>query len=278
MYQVLIDLLRRCRETGDQANPNQTQPCLERINRWKQDYPLVAPQNPDSISPQEAIAEIGKMAPDAYYTTDVGQHQMWAAQFLKNGPRQWISSSGLGTMGYGMPAAMGAKVALPNREVICIAGDASIQMNIQELGTLAQYGINVKIVIINNGWQGMVRQWQQAFFGEGYSASNMEMGMPDFVMLALAYGIKGMMIYRRDEIKEAIAEMLAHNGPVLMDARVTKDENCYPMVAPGKSNAQMIGLPIHKQLEQAVGLIACSNCGAKNTNSNNFCPECGTKL
>ncbi|MDJ0555391.1 MAG: biosynthetic-type acetolactate synthase large subunit [Microcoleaceae cyanobacterium MO_207.B10] len=276
--QVLIELLGRTQETAQANNPNQTQVWLERINRWKQDYPLVAPQHSDSISPQEVINEIGKMAPDAYYTTDVGQHQMWAAQFLKNGPRQWISSAGLGTMGYGMPAAMGVKVALPNREVICIAGDASIQMNIQELGTLAQYGINVKTVIVNNGWQGMVRQWQEAFFGERYSSSNMEVGMPDFVMLAQAYGIKGMMISHRHELKEAIAQMLAHDGPVLMDVRVTKNENCYPMVAPGKSNAQMVGLPIHKQLEQAVELITCSNCGAKNVATNNFCPECGTKL
>ncbi len=276
--QVLIDMLRYCRETGEPVNSNQTQLWLERINRWKQDYPLVAPEHPDSMSPQEVINEVGKMAPDAYYTTDVGQHQMWAAQFLKNGPRQWISSAGLGTMGYGMPAAMGAKVALPNREVICIAGDASIQMNIQELGTLAHYGINVKTVIINNGWQGMVRQWQQAFFGERYSSSNMEVGMPDFVKLAEAYGVKGMIISRRDELKEAIAQMLAHDGPVLMDARVTRDENCYPMVAPGKSNAQMVGLPIRKQLEQAVELITCSNCGYENVATNNFCPECGNKL
>lgn len=276
--QVLLDLLRRCRETGDSTNPSQTQVWLERINRWKQDYPLVAPEYPDSMSPQEVINQIGKMAPDAYYTTDVGQHQMWAAQFLKNGPRQWISSAGLGTMGYGMPAAMGAKVALPHRQVICIAGDASIQMNIQELGTLAQYGINVKIVIINNGWQGMVRQWQQAFYGERYSCSNMELGMPDFVILARAYGIKGMMISRRNELQDAIAQMLAHDGPVLMDVRVTKDENCYPMVAPGKSNAQMVGLPIHKQLEQAVESVYCGSCGAKNVATNSFCPECGTKL
>ncbi|NES01850.1 MAG: biosynthetic-type acetolactate synthase large subunit [Okeania sp. SIO2F4] len=276
--QVLIDMLSRCRETDEPVNSNQTQLWLERINRWKQDYPLVAPEYPDSMSPQEVINEVGKMAPDAYYTTDVGQHQMWAAQFLKNGPRQWISSAGLGTMGYGMPAAMGAKVALPNREVICIAGDASIQMNIQELGTLAHYGINAKTVIINNGWQGMVRQWQEAFFGERYSSSNMEMGMPDFVKLAEAYGVKGMLVSRRDELKEAIAQMLAHDGPVLMDARVTKDENCYPMVAPGKSNAQMVGLPIRKQLEQAVELITCSNCGYENVATNNFCPECGNKL
>jgi acetolactate synthase-1/2/3 large subunit len=275
---VLIDLLRRCHETNAAFEPNQTKAWVERINRWREDYPLVVPQYPDSLAPQEVIVELSRQAPQAYYTTDVGQHQMWAAQFLKNGPRRWISSAGLGTMGYGMPAAMGAKVALPNEQVICISGDASFQMNLQELGTLAQYGINVKTVIINNGWQGMVRQWQEAFYGERYSSSNMEVGMPDFVMLAKAFGIKGMSIRDRSELKDAIAEMLAHNGPVLLEAQVKRNENCYPMVAPGKSNAQMIGLPERRNLEKAAELVYCSGCGAKNISSNNFCPECGTKI
>ncbi|WP_017721035.1 biosynthetic-type acetolactate synthase large subunit [Kamptonema formosum] len=274
--QVLQDLLRRLRELNEPADPSQTQQWRERIDRWREDYPLVVPHYPDSISPQEVIVELGRQAPNAYYTTDVGQHQMWAAQFLKNGPRRWISSAGLGTMGFGMPAAMGAKIALPDRQVICVAGDASIQMNIQELGTLAQYGINVKTAILNNGWQGMVRQWQEAFYQERYSSSNMEAGMPDFVMLANAYGIKGIVIRDRAELSDGIAEMLAHNGPVLMDVRVKKNENCYPMVAPGKSNAQMIGLPeVKKKLETE---IYCTNCGAKNSSNNSFCPECGTKL
>jgi len=275
--QVLIDLLRRCQEIGCVA-PNQTQEWLNRINRWREDYPLIVPHHADSMSPQEVIVELSRQAPNAYYTTDVGQHQMWAAQFLKNGPRRWISSAGLGTMGYGLPAAMGAKVALPHEEVICISGDASFQMNLQELGTLAQHGINVKTVIINNGWQGMVRQWQQAFYQERYSSSNMDVAMPDFELLAKAYGIKGMVIRSRDELKDAIAQMLAHNGPVLVDAHVTKDENCYPMVAPGKNNSQMIGLPKQHKLEKPVELIYCSSCGVKNTTNNNFCPECGTKL
>ena len=276
--QVLADLLRRYKEVDIPAEPNQTKEWLERINHWRQDYPLQVPQYPDSLSPQEVIVELERQAPHAYYSTDVGQHQMWAAQFLKNGPRRWISSAGLGTMGYGLPAAMGAKIALPDEQVICIAGDASIQMNIQELGTLAQYGINVKTVIINNGWQGMVRQWQEAFYGERYSCSNMEVGMPDFVQLAKAYGVKGMVIRSRDELKDAIAQILAHDGPVLADIRVNKNENCYPMVAPGKSNAQMIGLPERSKLQQATELVYCSNCGAKNPASNNFCPECGTKI
>jgi acetolactate synthase-1/2/3 large subunit len=275
---VLTELLRRSDDDGDVRDPQRNQAWLNRIARWQEDYPLEVPRYADSLSPQEVIVELGIQAPNAYYTTDVGQHQMWAAQFLKNGPRRWISSAGLGTMGFGMPAAMGAKVALPDDDVICISGDASIQMNIQELGTLAQYGINVKTVIINNGWQGMVRQWQQAFYDERYSNSNMEVGMPDFVKLAEAFGIKGMTISTREELKSAIAQMLTHDGPVLLDARVRRDENCYPMIPPGKSNAQMVGLPERKTLDKAAELIYCGGCGAKNITNNNFCPECGTKM
>ncbi len=243
VQQVLLDLLRRLRETGDIADANQTKEWLARIERWREDYPLVVPHPETALSPQEVIVEVGRQAPDAYYTTDVGQHQMWAAQFLKNGPRRWISSAGLGTMGFGVPAAMGSQVALPDHQTICISGDASFQMNLQELGTIAQYGINVKIVIINNGWQGMVRQWQETFYGERYSSSNMEVGMPDIPLLCQAYGMTGKVVSSRDELSDAIAQMLAHDGPFVLDVHVTRNENCYPMVAPGKSNAQMIGLP-----------------------------------
>ncbi|MGH2412610.1 MAG: thiamine pyrophosphate-dependent enzyme, partial [Microcystaceae cyanobacterium] len=276
--QVLEQLLQRARELDFPTHPGRTQEWLKRIDRWRADYPLTVPHYEDSIAPQEVIVELGRQAPHAYYTTDVGQHQMWAAQFLKNGPRRWISSAGLGTMGYGMPAAMGAKVALPEENVICISGDASFQMNLQELATLAQYCINVKTVIINNGWQGMVRQWQQAFYGERYSCSNMQTGMPDFELLAKAFGIKGMTIRDRAQLADGIAEMLASDQPVLLDVHVRKDENCYPMIAPGKSNAQMIGLPEHNKLEKSIELVHCSNCGAKNPASHSFCPECGTKL
>jgi acetolactate synthase-1/2/3 large subunit len=274
---VLQQMLHRIQELGIARDEQRNQTWLHRVQRWREEYPLTVPHPPELLSPQEVIVEIGRQAPYAFYTTDVGQHQMWAAQFINYGPRRWISSAGLGTMGFGMPAAMGAKVARPDDEVICISGDASFQMNLQELGTLAQYGINVKTVIINNGWQGMVRQWQQAFFGERYSSSNMQTGMPNFEMLANAYGVKGIMVQSRDELVGAIAQMLAHDGPVLLDAHVKRDENCYPMVAPGKSNAQMLGLPERKNLNQATE-IYCSNCEAKSPVTNKFCPDCGTKL
>ncbi len=275
---VLARILARAKELNVPVNTAKTKPWLEKINRWRRDYPLVVPHPEQALSPQEVIVEIERQAPHAYYTTDVGQHQMWAAQFLKNAPRRWISSAGLGTMGYGMPAAMGVKVAFPEEDVICISGDASFQMNLQELGTLAQYGLNVKIVIINNGWQGMVRQWQQAFFGERYSSSNMEVGMPDFELLAQAYGVKGMVISDRAQLQNGISQMLAHNGSVLVDVRVKRNENCYPMIAPGKSNAQMLGLPKRDNEENKVKFVECSSCGATNTVNNNFCPDCGTKL
>ncbi|MGF1459947.1 MAG: biosynthetic-type acetolactate synthase large subunit [Leptolyngbyaceae cyanobacterium] len=275
---VLQTLLQRLTELDKPVNPEQTQAWRDLIQRWREDYPLIVPTYDDMISPQEVIVELCRQAPQAFYTTDVGQHQMWSAQFLKNGPRRWISSAGLGTMGFGMPAAMGVQVAYPDETTICISGDASFQMNLQELGTLAQYGINVKTVIINNGWQGMVRQWQQTFYGERYSSSNMQPSMPDFELLAQAYGVEGVVVEHRADLDAAIADMLAHDGPVLMDVHVRRDENCYPMVAPGKSNAQMLGLPQKPQMIVAVELMYCNNCGAKNPSSHTFCPECGTKL
>lgn len=240
---VLQDLLARVRELNGTRDGELTRPWRDRIQTWKTKYPLVVPRYADEISPQAVISELDHQAPNAYYTTDVGQHQMWAAQFLKNGPRRWISSAGLGTMGFGVPAALGVQIALPQEQVICVAGDASVMMNIQELATLSQYHAPVKTVIVNNGWQGMVRQWQEAFYNQHYSSSNMQPGMPDFVKLAEAFGVKGMKVSDPSELRGAIAAMLAHDGPVLLDVRVKRDENCYPMVAPGKSNAEMLGLP-----------------------------------
>lgn len=214
----------------------------ERVLGWKSQYPLLVPKKMHALSPQEIIFSLNMLASGAYFTTDVGQHQMWSAQFLNVMPRHWLSSAGLGTMGYGLPAAIGAQIAYPDSLVVCISGDASFQMNLQELATVAQYNLPVKIIIINNKWQGMVRQWQQAFYGQRYSHSSMENGMPDFQILASAFGISSEVLARREHIDRVFRESFNLKGPILIDCQVAEDENCYPMVAPGKSNSQMIGV------------------------------------
>ena len=223
-------------------NPDQTKSWRERINLWKKQYPLLVPKNIENLSPQEIIHNISQLQPEAYFTTDVGQHQMWSAQFLNVLPNHWMSSAGLGTMGYGLPAAIGVQIAHPNQMVICISGDASFQMNLQELGTIAQYNLPIKIIVINNKWQGMVRQWQQAFYGERYSHSNMENGSPNLIDLGKAFKIKGFEIKFRNDIKNILSESFKLKEPIIIDCKVKEEENCYPMVAPGKSNAQMLGI------------------------------------
>jgi acetolactate synthase I/II/III large subunit len=250
---------------------------LERIERWRADYPLEVPSEAHRVYPQEVMVAFCEQARNAYYTTDVGQHQMWAAQFLKNGPRQWITSGGLGTMGFGFPAALGVQVALPEEDVVCLSGDASFQMNIQEIGTVVQYNLPVKTAIINNGWQGMVRQWQEFFYDRRFSHSNMKPSMPDFVKIAEGYGAEGMVIDHPDQLKAGIDTLMANEGPMFCDIHVVREANCYPMVPPGKANYQMVGLPVQKQLE-TLELLYCPSCGTKNTTANSFCPQCGTKL
>ena len=223
-------------------NKERTRSWRDRVTLWKQQYPLLVPKNAGVLSPQEIIFKLSQLKPNAFFTTDVGQHQMWSAQFLNVKPRHWMSSSGLGTMGYGLPAAIGVQIAYPDETIICISGDASFQMNLQELGTIAQYNLPVKIVIINNKWQGMVRQWQQAFYGERYSHSNMEKGAPDFVKLAACFGILGLELKYRNNIDEVLHKFLDYSGSAILDCKVEEEENCYPMVAPGKSNSQMIGI------------------------------------
>lgn len=234
---------------NDSLFTEQTRPWRERIDAWKYQYPLLVPKKIDSLSPQEILSLLNSIHRNAFFTTDVGQHQMWAAQFLSISPRHWISSAGLGTMGYGLPAAIGVQVAHPNKTVICISGDASFQMNLQELATIAQYNLPIKIIIINNKWQGMVRQWQQAFYGQRYSHSNMESGSPNFTKLAESFNIKSLSLKRRNDLASYLTTCIEYNGPFLLDCHVLQDENCYPMVAPGKSNSQMIGVSQHSKIQ-----------------------------
>nr|YP_009399385.1 acetohydroxyacid synthetase large subunit [Kapraunia schneideri]ARW68991.1 acetohydroxyacid synthetase large subunit [Kapraunia schneideri] len=226
----------------DNFNNDLTTSWLQRISLWKKQYPLLVPRNVSFLSAQEILYYLSKIKPEAYYTTDVGQHQMWSAQFLSVLPRHWMSSSGLGTMGYGLPAAIGVQFANINKLVICISGDASFQMNIQELGTIAQYNLPVKILVINNKWQGMVRQWQQAFYGERYSHSSMSQGAPNLIKLAQSFGILGLNLESRSNMESIIDLFCNYDGPAILDCKIKETENCYPMVAPGKSNSQMIGL------------------------------------
>ncbi len=220
----------------------QTHAWLDRINKWRHMYPLMVPKNENSLSPQYVISKIGEVYANSIVTTDVGQHQMWSAQFIKSDPRKWASSAGLGTMGFGLPAAIGAQIAFPNIPVVCISGDSSIQMCIQELGTIAQYKLPVRLMILNNHWQGMVRQWQESFYGERYSHSRMENGQPNFIEIAESYGIKGIKIEDPDQLEIELKNSKNYVGPIVFEFTVVENENCYPMVAPGKSNSQMMGV------------------------------------
>jgi acetolactate synthase-1/2/3 large subunit len=239
---TLIQLLKTIRKKQS-VDSNQTKTWLKRIYKWRESYPLITKNyQSQNLSPQETISFIGKSYENAFFTTDVGQHQMWSAQLINCQPKKWISSSGLGTMGFGLPAAIGAKVANPNQDVICITGDSSIQMSIQELGTISQYQLAIKTVIINNGWQGMVRQWQESFYGNRFSNSYMKNGMPNFAELARAYSIQGIELDNFNSLVQLLENKNYQNQAIMIDVNVIANENCYPMVAPGRSNSQMLGL------------------------------------
>jgi len=215
-----------------------------RIRSWQQRYPLGYEDSSDeSIKPQRLIEAIGQaMDPEAIVATDIGQHQMWTAQYIGfEKPRKWLQSGGLGTMGFGLPAAMGAKVGCPDQQVICITGDGSIQMNMQELSTCATDGIDVKTVILNNGYLGMVRQWQELFWDRRYSQVDLGGGWPDFVKLAEAHGATGIRLTEKSTLVEDLREAFATPGPVMVDVRVTREENVYPMIAPGAAARDMVG-------------------------------------
>lgn len=216
------------------------------IEQWRAINCLDYKKSDTTIKPQyalERLREAIKDRDDVYISTEVGQHQMWAAQFLPfNQPNRWMTSGGLGTMGYGFPAAIGAQIAHPDALVIDVAGDASIQMNIQELATAIQYRLPVKIFILNNHWMGMVRQWQELLHGERYSETYSE-SLPDFVKLAEAYGGKGIRIETPDQLDAGIQEMLASDVVTIVDVCVSATENCFPMIPSGKAHNEILLSP-----------------------------------
>jgi len=214
-----------------------------RIRSWRERHPLRYEDSKDSeIKPQYMIEALYEATGgDAIVTSDVGQHQMWTAQYFHfSRPRRWINSGGLGTMGFGLPAAMGAKVGCPEETVICVAGDGSVQMNAQELATCSTDGIAIKVFVMNNGYLGMVRQWQELFWDKRYSQVEMSQ-WPDFVKLAEAHGATGMRFEDKRTLVEDIRGALATEGPVLVDVRVTREENTYPMIPAGQPARNMVG-------------------------------------
>jgi acetolactate synthase-1/2/3 large subunit len=224
-------------------DPSRLDAWWSRIEGWRAKYPLAYEDSADNeIKPQFLIQALYEATGgEAILSSDVGQHQMWAAQYYDFPvPRRWINSGGLGTMGFGLPAAMGAAVGCPDQLVCCIAGDGSVQMNAQELATCAQNKIPIKVIIMNNGYLGMVRQWQELFWDGKYS--HVDMGeFPDFVKLAEAYGVTGLRLDDKTTLVEDLKRALAIDGPVLVDVRVTREENTYPMIPAGAAAREMVG-------------------------------------
>jgi len=227
----------------------------EQIQKWRTKNSLGFVNSDETIKPQHAVQRLYELTKnqDTFITTEVGQHQMWAAQHYKfNKPNRWMTSGGLGTMGYGLPAAVGVQIAHPDKLVIDIAGEASILMTMQEMSTAVQYNLPIKIFILNNQYMGMVRQWQELLHEKNYSESYSE-ALPDFVKLAEAYGCKGIKAENPDELDTKIKEMIEHNGPVIFDCHVDPAENCFPMIPSGKPHNQMILGPNDKEENKITG-------------------------
>jgi len=240
---VLIKMNKKLVEHKDEVA--QTRAALklwhEEIAAWRKEQPMSYKSSKTEIKPQFVIEKLRELSSDdAIITTEVGQHQMWTAQFFDfTQPRTFLTSGGLGTMGYGLPAALGAQAAFPERQVIDISGDGSFQMNSQELATLVQYRLPVKIVILNNNFLGMVRQWQQLFFDKRYSQTCMDLPI-DFIKLAEAYGANGLRASKPEEVEEVIKQALAIPGPVIMEFKVSREENVMPMVPAGAGLNEMV--------------------------------------
>ena len=239
---ILEDFLKVWKARGRKTKSAEIKKWWGKIEGWKAGKCLAYANSDKVIKPQYALERLEALTKnmDRYITTEVGQHQMWAAQYLGfEDPHRFMTSGGLGTMGYGLPASIGVQVAHPESLVINVAGDASFLMNMQEMGTATQFNLPVKQFILNNERLGMVRQWQQLLHGERYSHSWSE-SLPDFVKLAEAFGAKGILVDDPADIDEAIREMIAHSGPVIVDCVVEKHENCFPMIPSGKAHNEMI--------------------------------------
>ncbi len=235
-------VLEQLIEAWDGRKPQDLDEWKARIEDWRGKNSLAYPRRKNAIMPQLAIERLFALTHerDPIITTEVGQHQMWAAQhfgFVK--PNRWLTSGGLGTMGYGMPAAIGAQLGNPGRLVIDIAGEASIQMNIQEMGTASQFRLPIKVFILNNEYMGMVRQWQELSYESRYSNSYSD-SLPDFVTMAQAYGWKGIRIEDEVDLDASIEAMIAHDGPVMVDCLVSKEANCFPMIPSGAAHTEML--------------------------------------
>jgi acetolactate synthase-1/2/3 large subunit len=239
----------------EKSNKQKISKWWQQIQKWRTKQSLNFVNSDKIIKPQHAVQRLYELTKnqDTYITTEVGQHQMWAAQHYKfNKPNRWMTSGGLGTMGYGLPAAVGVQVAHPKKLVVDIAGEASILMNIQEMSTAVQYNLPVKIFILNNQYMGMVRQWQELLHEKNYSESYSK-ALPDFVKLAEAYGCVGIRAEDPDELDEKIEEMINTDGPVIFDCHVDQDENCFPMIPSGKPHNQMLLGPKDQEENKITG-------------------------
>ena len=236
-----LNVILRSLDGNQKELKEQRRPWWNQIEEWKRAHPLRYHQDDKVTKPQYVIEKLFEITKhEGIVATDVGQHQMWAAQYFKGSkPRTFITSGGLGTMGFGFPAAIGAQKAYPDKLVMCITSEGSFQMNLQELATAAEHKLPVKIVLLNNGFHGMVRQWQDLFY-EGRYASSYLGKLPDFVKLAEAYGILGLRALKPGEVEPALREGLKHKGPVLMDFHVDPFENCYPMIPAGGAHHEMV--------------------------------------